>query len=347
MSRVGGRDDFSKKTVELLARRSGGKCAICCCTTWGPNDKPYTATNIGQAAHIMAAAEGGPRYDPSMSHEMRSSIKNGLWLCSNCHHNVDRNPQSFSIKYLRTLKEQAEERARKELGVAIPSTRCGAEDQLSVSVSGVAIIEVRKLKAQLAIYHTKDADLYELNSLLVKLDFLNFNEPHYLTPVATEVIHFLQQLIGYHDDPSLKLEVVRYLSDITHHFILKLDLQEVCETLKSIATGHSPRQPVYQSVLALLKNLSQKTPKTNPAHKIITDAMATVAKQRGRRATGRAYDESVDFDECISPKIRRLEGEEEEDIYLEKMLTLAELSSQEGKEIEREVAEIGFESDIL
>ena len=100
------RDDFTKKTVELLSRRAGGRCSMCSCPTWGPNDSPYSATNIGQAAHIAAAAEGGPRYDSSMSSEERTSVKNGIWLCSNCHDKIDRNVASYNTKTLHQLKKR-------------------------------------------------------------------------------------------------------------------------------------------------------------------------------------------------------------------------------------------------
>lgn len=115
-----GRDDFTKKTVELMAKRAGGRCSICRCATWGPNDRHYSATNIGQAAHIAAAAVGGPRYDESMLPEERSSISNGIWLCSNCHDKVDRNVDSYTTQDLKKLKREAEQRAGKDLGVAPP-----------------------------------------------------------------------------------------------------------------------------------------------------------------------------------------------------------------------------------
>ena len=63
------RDDFSAKIKELLANRVGMKCSnpgcrkLTCCA----NTKPDKVTNIGVAAHICAAAKGGPRYDASMT----------------------------------------------------------------------------------------------------------------------------------------------------------------------------------------------------------------------------------------------------------------------------------------
>ena len=359
------RDDFTKKTVELLARRSGGRCSMCGCSTWGPNDKPYSYTNIGKAAHITAAAEGGPRYDCSMDSETRSSLKNAIWLCSNCHDKVDRNPVEYSVKYLKKLKTDGEERAKREIGVAFmgkTESGSGDKDPISMGVSAGAILEIRKLKAQLATYHVRQPTLTDLKSLLVQLDFIDFNDPFYLPSVAMEMVSFLNVFVGYHDDPSLKLEVIRYLSDISNHFQSSdLDVKEICSMLETIATGHSPRQPVYQSALALLKDLSLKVPKSDAA--LIKNAMATVAKQRGGRlAMGRRGMEGIDYageddeeeeEENGEPLYKRARlgnkgGESNDEIYLEKMATLAELQSQEEREeIEREIVKLGFEANIL
>lgn len=85
------RDDFSAKTKELLANRVGMKCSnpgcrkLTCCA----NTNPDKVTNIGVAAHICAAAKGGPRYDASMTPEERKSPENGIWLCQSCSKLID------------------------------------------------------------------------------------------------------------------------------------------------------------------------------------------------------------------------------------------------------------------
>lgn len=69
-------------------------------------------------AHIAAAAAGGPRYDPTMTADERSSATNGMWLCSNCHDTIDRDPATYPTPVLKQMKKDAEDRVRKELGVA-------------------------------------------------------------------------------------------------------------------------------------------------------------------------------------------------------------------------------------
>jgi hypothetical protein len=115
------RDDFNAKTKETLARRVGYRCSNPDCRklTSGPHDDPARFVNIGVAAHITAAAEGGPRYDPSLSSEARSSVDNGIWLCQDCAHLIDSDVQRYTVELLCEWKRQAEERAREEV-VGIP-----------------------------------------------------------------------------------------------------------------------------------------------------------------------------------------------------------------------------------
>jgi len=87
------RDNFSAKTKIALAQRSGYLCSRPDCQriTIGPSDESTDkAVNAGIAAHITAAAPGGPRFDGSMSDEERCSINNGIWLCAYCANIVDK-----------------------------------------------------------------------------------------------------------------------------------------------------------------------------------------------------------------------------------------------------------------
>jgi hypothetical protein len=85
------RDNFSPKTKDLLAKRVGYRCSNPSCRklTSGPHEDVMKAVNVGVAAHITAAASGGPRYDKSLSSEQRKLIDNGVWLCQNCAKLVD------------------------------------------------------------------------------------------------------------------------------------------------------------------------------------------------------------------------------------------------------------------
>src|SRR5688572_20443116 len=104
------RDDFSKLTVDILAKRVGYLCSNPDCRkhTVGPNDVVDKATIIGIAAHITAAAPGGPRYDATLTPDQRGHIDNGIWLCSNCSILIDKDPNAFSTAFLKKWRYDAE-----------------------------------------------------------------------------------------------------------------------------------------------------------------------------------------------------------------------------------------------
>jgi hypothetical protein len=101
------RDDFTQSVKKTLAERVGCKCSNCKQLTSGPHEDATKAINIGVAAHITAAASGGPRYDSSLSSEQRKSIENGLWLCQNCSKLIDTDAQRYSVEMLRRWKVDA------------------------------------------------------------------------------------------------------------------------------------------------------------------------------------------------------------------------------------------------
>jgi hypothetical protein len=85
--------------------------------------KPDGVSNIGKAAHIAAAAAGGPRYISTMAPEQRGGIGNGIWLCSNCADMIDRDEQRYPAGLLHEWRCRAETTARAEQGKKLPSER--------------------------------------------------------------------------------------------------------------------------------------------------------------------------------------------------------------------------------
>jgi hypothetical protein len=111
-------DDFSTLVKKALADRVGHLCSKpdCRALTTGPQDDPGKAVNLGVAAHITAASPGGPRYDPDLLPEERSSPSNGIWLCQNCAKLVDNDVPRFPVSLLRQWKTQAESDTKNRLG---------------------------------------------------------------------------------------------------------------------------------------------------------------------------------------------------------------------------------------
>lgn len=106
------RDDFRSPVIRTIAQRAGYRCSNqnCLRPTVGPDGAEESAS-IGVAAHITAAAEGGPRYDLTLSPEERAAAENGIWLCQTCSRLVDVDVASHSVDQLREWKTLAEMRA--------------------------------------------------------------------------------------------------------------------------------------------------------------------------------------------------------------------------------------------
>jgi hypothetical protein len=112
------RDEFSENTKRVVAARVAYRCSNPECTapTAGPQVETSRTLNVGVAAHISAAAPGGPRYDPALSSEQRSDIANAIWLCQNCAKLIDNDAQRFNQRVLAAWKELAEAVAQAEIG---------------------------------------------------------------------------------------------------------------------------------------------------------------------------------------------------------------------------------------
>lgn len=112
------RDEFSPTVIRTLALRVGVRCSNPSCRqlTAGPSDEgPLKCTNVGEAAHITAAAAGGPRYNPSLEPEHRGAASNGIWLCAKCARMIDRDEIKYTVEVLQKWKHRAEKAARAEV----------------------------------------------------------------------------------------------------------------------------------------------------------------------------------------------------------------------------------------
>jgi len=104
------RDDFTQATVLKIAKRAGFLCSFPSCRnpTVGATEDGEGEINIGTAAHICAAAPGGPRFDEKMTPEQRSSAQNGIWMCRDHGKAIDSDEEAFPVSLLRKWKRQAE-----------------------------------------------------------------------------------------------------------------------------------------------------------------------------------------------------------------------------------------------
>jgi hypothetical protein len=105
------RDDFSKPDIQVLGERAGYICSnpACRLPTIGPHSDPRKSLKTGKACHIKAASDGGPRFDSAQSQVERSSIANGIWLCSVCSDRVDKDVVKYTVDMLQEWKREHED----------------------------------------------------------------------------------------------------------------------------------------------------------------------------------------------------------------------------------------------
>lgn len=342
-----GRDNFSQAVLKILCRRAGGKCCKCGANTLGPvTNNPYQSVNIGKGAHIAAAAPGGPRYDRNMSPEERSSATNGLWLCSNCHDQIDRDSAGYPTSALHAMKKQAEQRVRKELGVATvlpPNSNAVSPTALIAGVSAAAILEIRQAKSKFLESLSRDNALAQAEVALSDVCFLDVEADQYAEEVGKELMLLLQQVVGHCKEPTVTLEVIRRLKSIAERFHREWReerVQLMCDVIKVAMHGgsSSKRSRVFQSGLALQKDLSMySTLKERKLHTIPQDVIKKMRATREETDAGPP-----------TKRPRRGDGLQEEeademDKYLELMEELVVTSDPDKTlEIEGELETMGY-----
>jgi len=138
------RDDFSEKTKLQIARRANGLCSYPFCgrPTMGATADDEGYINIGTAAHITAAAPGGPRYDATMTPEKRRSVSNGIWMCRDHGKAIDSNDPEFTVERLREWKAEAEAESRRNVLRNPPPGRLVVDSNLAARIFAAAASDV-------------------------------------------------------------------------------------------------------------------------------------------------------------------------------------------------------------
>lgn len=112
------RTEFTKTNKRKLAERVAWRCSYpgCETVTIGPGtESSNQVIKLGDAAHIHAAASGGPRFDPSMTITERRSIDNGVWMCQRHARLIDADYTNYSADTLRQWKKQKENQSYQAL----------------------------------------------------------------------------------------------------------------------------------------------------------------------------------------------------------------------------------------
>ena len=152
------RDDFSPTTKDLIAKRAGYMCAFPGCRrlTVGPSEDRVTETTmVGVAAHITAAAVGGPRYDSALSREERMSERNGVWACQTHGKLIDDNPSVHTVDEITRWKKQHEDWVFSRLS--------NADNHLTAGISRIRLTQVGPFGVRVDVKLGRHNVVYGLN----------------------------------------------------------------------------------------------------------------------------------------------------------------------------------------
>lgn len=215
----GMRDDFPLTVKELLAKRVAYHCSNpgCLQVTSGPQEDSRKTINIGVAAHITAASPDGPRYDPSLTAEQRSSAENGIWLCQNCGKLVDNDGLRYTVAGLRDWKSVAEAAAARDLE---RPRIAGNEDR-------DLFIKIERLMPDLLAEMRKDLSEHPLTREFIALKKIWV----YSSSKERDTVYF------YEDHPDLEN---------------KLRVLQNCSLIQNIRYNNTPRYVISETLAAYL-----------------------------------------------------------------------------------------------
>lgn len=142
---VSNRDEFPMSVKRELAERAHYLCSMGREPTVGPSLTSTRSVRAGDAAHITAAAPGGPRHDPDITREQRRSAENGIWLCGTHADLVDRDADRYPTAYLRQMKAEHEQ----WVTAWLEGRQTHPSDASRPSLSALAIHDVRQVAWQL------------------------------------------------------------------------------------------------------------------------------------------------------------------------------------------------------
>jgi len=214
------RDEFSKSTIDRLAKRAGNVCSNPACRrpTFGAAAGHDSFVNVGVAAHITAASPGGYRYDPNLTIEQRRHHSNGIWACQTHGKLIDSDEPYFTVERLREWKREAEERSFKAIlggetsdqqqfvvGELHSSEANDSQKELFSEFLTAAVKDMeafhtmpgwprKPIALNLRMIHGGDIESFNASALSVALE--SFNEITIVAPPGTGKTTTLLQVVG-------------------------------------------------------------------------------------------------------------------------------------------------------
>lgn len=103
--------NFTKSVISTLAERAHFLCSNPTCKkmTTGPHSNDEKSLRSGEAAHIYSAKSKTARHNKDLTDKDIRDIRNGIWLCCDCHKLIDHDESVYPVKLLFQWKKTHEE----------------------------------------------------------------------------------------------------------------------------------------------------------------------------------------------------------------------------------------------
>lgn len=114
---------FSVSDTKALYSLAAGRCAFSDCRETlilEASELGAGIKQIGEIAHIVAHSSDGPRGDASFPEDKLDNYDNLILLCPKCHTKIDKQPEKYSVDFLKTIKQEHEAWVKESLSQAIP-----------------------------------------------------------------------------------------------------------------------------------------------------------------------------------------------------------------------------------
>lgn len=125
-----GRVNPTQQTRYRLFADSGGFCQKPDCLLPLFRDEASGSIHVAEAAHIISAADDGPRAEPSLGEDERAAYENLILLCPTCHRIVDKAEAAYPAPLIREWKAAHRDRTAEAFGVRRYSNRGEARDAI-------------------------------------------------------------------------------------------------------------------------------------------------------------------------------------------------------------------------
>lgn len=183
--------------------RAGGRCEFDGCNHYLlEHHLTHKPGNYGQAAHIVAFHERGPRGHAVLRPGSINGIDNLMLLCPGCHHLIDENATQYPVTALREYKRHHEERILHVTGLGSDLKTTVVQLKAKIGDHIVAIPVSQVTEAVAPRYPT------DMRGFVIDLTTIDGDDNAFMQTATRNIRQNLERLYA----PGMEVEQTRHIS---------------------------------------------------------------------------------------------------------------------------------------